>query len=135
MKCLLIDDDQDDQEFFKIALEEISVPVEITVTGEAAEILKLLKEGVYAPDYIFLDLRIPNLDGKTCLKQIREIETLRSSKIIIFTGSASIYNIQETRSLGADHYITKPSDINSLTSSLVAVFQHPDLPFLITPER
>lgn len=134
IKCLLIDDDDDDHELFAMAIKEVNHSFEYKLSKNGTESLNSLKETTStAPDYIFLDLNMPQLDGKKCLTQIREIEHLHKAKIVIFTASSNSKDIEEVSVLGASHYLIKPSNFQSLVTSLGSIFEQSDLPFLIEP--
>jgi CheY-like chemotaxis protein len=133
IKYVLVDDDDDDQLFFKIAIKDISLTFDHTYSKSSIEALSLLKDSAVRPDYIFLDLNMPLLNGKDVLQRVKEMEHLKSCKIVIFTGSSSRKEIEELNSLGVNHYLVKPNSIESLISALKSIFGEENPPFLIEP--
>ena len=57
--CFLIDDDVDDQEIFIMALDQLDIEFQCTVAHNGTEALQRLKKEAVLPDYIFLDLNMP----------------------------------------------------------------------------
>lgn len=121
--CLLIDDDLDDQEIFKLALQDVNDSVQCLTANDGAAGLQLLStlENL-TPHYIFLDLNMPRMGGKDCLTAIRNIPHLSEIPVIIYSTSSNPMDIRETKSLGASDYIVKQSDINSLKDILAQYF-------------
>ena len=117
--CFMVDDDLDDQEIFSIALDEIEQKVNCVFANDGIEaIQKLSNEPYFAPDYIFLDLNMPRMNGKQCLAEIKKIHRLSHIPVIIYSTSADNKFINETEQLGATAYFTKPSSISELAKKL-----------------
>jgi CheY-like chemotaxis protein len=121
--CLLIDDDLDDQEIFKLALQDVNDTVHFLTANDGAAGLQLLNTAEnLTPHYIFLDLNMPRMGGKDCLTAIRNIPHLSEIPVIIYSTSSDPRDIRETKSLGASDYIVKQFDINSLKDILSRYF-------------
>ncbi|WP_343303524.1 response regulator [Chitinophaga niabensis] len=121
--CLLIDDDLDDQEIFKLALQDVNDDVHFLTANDGAAGLQLLSAPEnLTPHYIFLDLNMPRMGGKDCLTAIRNIPHLSKTPVIIYSTSSDPRDIRETKSLGASDYIVKQFDINSLKDILAQYF-------------
>ena len=115
---LLIDDDEDDRELFQIALNELEKPVKYTGCDNCSKALEMLEKCIITPDYIFLDLNMPQMGGKQCLAKLKENAKLLHIPVIIFSTSGDPRDIEETRKLGAIDFITKPSRTSELTKIL-----------------
>jgi CheY-like chemotaxis protein len=63
-----------------------------------------------------LDLNLPKSDGNDVLKAIRETEDLRDVPVVILTSSDSPKDRDAAERLGANGYITKPSDLDEFLS-------------------
>lgn len=121
--CFLIDDDPDEHEIFEIALKGVSMPVQLCTATNASEILERLTLGkAIIPDYIFLDLNMPLMDGKQFLSEIKKHPVLKKIPVIIYSTSFEEKDIEETKKLGAVAYITKPARIHTLTKALSDFF-------------
>jgi DNA-binding response OmpR family regulator len=60
------------------------------------------------PRLVILDVMMPELDGYTVLKKMREDKDLSSVPVIIYTGKSYPTDEKKARSLGANSYIVKP---------------------------
>jgi CheY-like chemotaxis protein len=126
--CLLIDDDLDDQEIFALALSKIRFDFDCTVANNGLEALKRLENSSELPDYIFLDLNMPRMNGKECLKELKRSVRLRSIPVVIYSTSSSLSDINDTKQLGAKEFIIKPFSLAELIEKLENFFQkQPDL--------
>src|SRR6476620_10740626 len=75
----------------------------------AAEALKRCREGV---DLVLLDYRLPDADGLTVLKQIKEADP--DTLVILLTAYASVDNAVEAMKHGAYHYANKPFNVDEI---------------------
>lgn len=129
INCLVIDDDADDRDIFEIALEESDSPFSLTAIDSSLKALEALSAGSTVPDFIFLDLNMPLLSGKECLREIRNIDTLEHVPVVIYSTSSYIKDIEETKMLGANHFLSKTPDIRRLSEILSELFSGKDLPY------
>ena len=122
--CYLIDDDIDDQEIFSLVLKSVNPSISCVVASDGIEaVSKLKKEVTFIPDYIFLDLNMPRMDGKECLQEIKKIERLRKTPVIIYSTSSEQNDVIETRNLGAADYLEKQSSVAELKKKLAHFFK------------
>jgi CheY-like chemotaxis protein len=85
---LIIDDDEDDVDLFKEALSEINRGIICISKSNGKVGLEYLKNsGKSLPQFIFLDLNMPFIDGKQFLKEVGKIERLAAIPVIIYTTS------------------------------------------------
>ncbi|HAK55433.1 MAG: sigma-54 dependent transcriptional regulator [Vicinamibacterales bacterium] len=76
-------------------------------TGQAG--LDLCHEGV---DLILLDYKLPDIDGLTILKRVRQSHP--DALVILLTAYSTIDSAVEAIKLGAYHYLSKPFDIDEV---------------------
>jgi CheY-like chemotaxis protein len=119
--CFLIDDDADDRESFKIALKEIDPKIECVLATSGEEGLKLLDEGSITPDYIFLDLNMPRMDGWECLREIKKRPNLKHIPVIIISTAECLKDRLELQQLEIARYITKPNTQGEFTKAVSKV--------------
>jgi DNA-binding response OmpR family regulator len=112
---MLIDDDPEDSMFFKEALAEVNANHDYRWIGSAVEALSFLNEPDTAiPDILFLDLNMPMMSGKACLKEIRAMEKYATMPIAIYSTSSADQDKLDTFAGGANIFVTKPSDYETL---------------------
>lgn len=117
LRCLLIDDDADDQDIFIMATESLDILIEVQTAINGVEGLEKLNTPVL-PDYIFLDLNMPRMNGKEFLKEIKRLPVLKEIPVFIYTTSSAEHDKEQTLALGAFDFITKPSSITILANTL-----------------
>ena len=119
---LLIDDDEDDHEFFREAINEIddSISCECTLNGDRVlEELKARKRSL--PDMIILDTNMPRLNGKQILQELKTDEGLKEIPVIMYSTFLSERDNREFMELGAACYLAKPSKVKDFMSNLESV--------------
>ncbi|WP_143306011.1 response regulator [Chitinophaga vietnamensis] len=122
--CLLIDDDLDDQEQFVLAMESLSHNIRCVMASDGEQGIRWLKEHRETlPDIIFLDLNMPRMTGKECLRAIRQLPHLSSVPVIIFSTSSEQRDMQETQQMGAAGYLVKYTSMNALVTALKKVIE------------
>jgi CheY-like chemotaxis protein len=116
---LLIDDDQDDRMLFSAALEHNKVPIHLeAVAGCDEAIENLSRFGNNLPDYILVDLNMPDVDGFECVEKIKVNCDWANLRIYIYSTSNSPVYVEKAREIGADGYIKKPIGFNDLCLAL-----------------
>jgi CheY-like chemotaxis protein len=124
MKCFLIDDDIDDQELFLMALEKVGRNIECTIANDGIHALEILRRNEeYVPDYIFLDVNMPRMNGLQTLAEIKKISALRSTDVIMFSTSSERAIIESSKQLGASKFEVKPTGLTALVNTLSSILQ------------
>lgn len=117
---LMADDDADDRQMTKEALEESRVLNDIGFVEDGEQLLDYLHHrGKYAassprPDLILLDLNMPRKDGREALAEIKRDPALRQIPIVVLTTSKAEEDIFRTYDLGVNSYVTKPVTFRGL---------------------
>ena len=124
LKILLVDDDEDDRQFFADALESLDMKTELVQLINGEECLEYM-EGHKddCPNLLFLDLNMPIMNGFQCLEQIRKDDVFKDVIIAIYSTSSAEKDIEDTFNKGANIYITKPSSFKDLKNSLKQVIK------------
>lgn len=123
MVVLNVDDDQEDRAFFCDALREIDPTITCLVAGSGMDALALLEKRSVLPDYIFLDINMPMMDGKQCLKVLKSIPRLEPIPIIMYSTSTDTREIKECYKLGAIDFLIKPHSFEKLINDLTSIFE------------
>ncbi|RJR41590.1 MAG: response regulator [Desulfobacteraceae bacterium] len=114
-RILLVEDDPKDVELILTALSEQDLAGDVAVVHDGVEALDYLyRRGPFAlrldvnPVVILLDLKLPRLDGKQVLKQLRSDERFSLIPVIILTSSREAGDLESVYRLGANSYVVKP---------------------------
>jgi two-component system response regulator HydG len=110
---LLVDDDPDVLRALGAYFERLGYDVAHAETGEAGlEAFERLR-----PDVVILDLHLPDVDGLTVLERVRA----QGGSVILLTGQGDIETAVRAMQLGAEHFLTKPVDLNHLAAAIARV--------------
>jgi CheY-like chemotaxis protein len=123
ISVLIVDDDADDKELFMEVIQEINSEIRLLSAADGQEALKVLEQAEQLPDFIFLDLNMPRMDGKECLKRIKSNERLKDIAVIIYSTSKLASDIEETQKLGATFFLTKPTKIEVMMATISFIIQ------------
>ena len=118
-KILVVEDEQNIYELIKFNLENNGYKV-IGVHDGAYAIEEIIKE---KPKLILLDLMLPNKDGITICREIRENAEIKKIPIIILTAKETEFDIVLGLEMGTYDYITKPFSIKELQARVKAVLR------------
>jgi signal transduction histidine kinase/DNA-binding response OmpR family regulator/CHASE3 domain sensor protein len=115
-KTVLIADD-DVRNIFSLtkALEQHKMKVLAATDGKEA--LQILKENP-SVDIVLMDMMMPEMDGYESTRQIRKIGAYKHLPILAVTAKAMMGDREKCIAAGASDYISKPVDIDQLTSLL-----------------
>ncbi|NBA86931.1 response regulator [Emticicia sp. CRIBPO] len=121
--CFLVDDDREDQEIFMMALEDVNYEISLRCFDDGVALLDTLhQKDEPLPQLVFLDLNMAKMNGKECLAALVNDETLSDIRIIIYSTSSNIKDINESKKLGAFDYIVKPASFDTLVTTLERIF-------------
>jgi CheY-like chemotaxis protein len=119
-KILVIDDEQSIRDLLDRLLRRKGYDVVLAESGRKG--LELFRRE--RPDVIVLDLKMPEMDGLTVLRQIRSLN--RSQPVIVLTGSRTAEMEQQVRALGVTEYIAKGFSLHLLGDALKRLLKTPD---------
>jgi CheY-like chemotaxis protein len=120
LKILQVEDDEDDRVLFSWALKKAGINAEIVYAYEGTECFKKLE--AYLPEVIFLDINMAGMNGKECLKLIREQKQFDTIPVIILTTSDHEADITETFQSGATLFVVKPFRAEDMVVLLKRIF-------------
>ena len=125
MQCLLVDDDLDDQEVFLMTLEKINKNIKCLTANNGAEALSLLTtQTSFVPDYIFLDVNMPKMNGIECLKNIKDLSHLSDCKVFMYSTTSETSVLEKSKKLGATDFIVKPPSVATLKQTLSKILDN-----------
>jgi CheY-like chemotaxis protein len=117
-KILLIEDDPNALEMLRFRFKKAGYEVAEALNGDEG-----LMKAMHQPDLIFLDVRIPKIDGWELCKILKNEPRTRHIPIVMLTGCSQPIQQEYGKICGADAYLTKPWDpkeLMDLTRRLMA---------------
>jgi CheY-like chemotaxis protein len=123
---LIVEDNPNDLELTLRVLKKSKAARAIQIVKDGAEALDyLFGRGRFArdlpplPKVIFLDLKLPKVDGMEVLRQIKAHERTRAIPVVMLTSSQQERDVVESYRLGVNSYIVKPVDFSKFADSIV----------------
>lgn len=118
-KILVVDDSATIREIVGDALKAQGFTVDEAADGEEG----LQKARATRPDVVILDLTMPKRDGLDVATDLRADPNTSSIKIIMLTTRDSEFDQMVGRELGADKYLPKPFDSQTLLDAVFGVLR------------
>ena len=112
--CLLVDDSATIRKAVRRMLEALNLGV--AEAGDGAEALEMLNAKPY--DAVILDWNMPVMDGITLLRHMRKNAALSAIPVIMSTTEQDLARIGEALEAGANEYLMKPYDKETLEVKL-----------------
>src|SRR5947207_3275257 len=107
-KVLIIDDEEGIRSSLRMIFEYEGFEVLLAANGPAG--LKMAERET--PDLVFLDIKMPQMDGLEVLKQIKAAEG--SPPVVILSGHGNVKTAVEATKLGAFDFIEKPPEADRI---------------------
>jgi CheY-like chemotaxis protein len=109
---LLVEDDEDDQTLFLMALKSVGKEVHCSTAENGKEALDKLRNLAVSPDLIFLDLNMPVMNGQEFLTEIKKDQSLDHIPVMVLSTSRHKSTIELTKELGAEEFFSKPENFD-----------------------
>ncbi len=141
MRILAAEDNKTNRLVFSKLVRNLNIELEFAENGlEAVE-----KWESFQPDLVFMDISMPQMDGKDATRRIREIEAQgpeRHTPIVALTAHAMSGDADDILAAGLDYYLTKPLRkaaiferiAEAAPKDVLPVFEE-DLPAVAAPEQ
>ena len=101
-KVFLIDDDFDDQEFFSIAVKKLNEMNECVFAKDGQFGLDMMhRDENFKPDFVFIDLNMPRMNGLECLEEIKKMDRFRNTPVYIYSTTDNPTTMEDSKKLGA----------------------------------
>lgn len=127
-QILLIEDNSAHAQLLQEAITELDgdVPFSLTLVPDGETAMQRLHERLNdpdapLPDLALIDLGLPGRDGCEIVEAIRAEPALQQLPVIIWTSSASAEDARRAYAVGANSYLTKPMDLDTLISQVKAL--------------
>ena len=109
---LLVEDNPNDAELTQRALRKINLGAKVTIARDGAEAIDYLMGNKPKPKVVFLDLKLPKIDGIEVLRRTRADSRTRSIPVVVLTSSQEERDISECYKLGVNSYVVKPVEFD-----------------------
>jgi CheY-like chemotaxis protein len=110
----LVEDNLADVQLTLDALRETKEPYHVTVSRDGAAALEHLRASADTPDLVILDLDLPRLTGHEVLAAMQADQSMRRIPVAVLSASSAAHDVEKAYDLGADHFLTKPVEIDQL---------------------
>ena len=115
-KVLVVDDEKEVSGFLASFLRRRNIKVFSATSAVAAlEIYKKEK-----PQVVFLDIVMPDMDGLTLLRKIKDID--KTSYAVMLTSKKSAAVMAEAKRLGAEAFLSKPVELSEIDRVVKNIF-------------
>lgn len=119
---LLVEDNPDDALLMQSAWRSAKIPNKLPLVTDGEQALNYLKgKGQFSdrdkypfPIAVFLDLKLPRVDGLEVLAEIRKDPDLQRLQVDVLSASIRSADVEKALELGANSYIVKPSRMDEL---------------------
>lgn len=123
---LLVDDNPHDVVLIRLAFRRVGIIDTIHLVKDGVEAMRYIKgEGAYAdrqqfptPTLVLLDLKMPLTSGFDVLEWVRQQPNLSNVVVVVMSGSRNDADIDRAYSLGANHYLVKPSRFEEMVKMM-----------------
>jgi phosphoribosyl 1,2-cyclic phosphodiesterase len=128
VKTVLIVDD--DPAILTVASKRLHAEGVRTMTAEnGADGLRMAKE--HRPDVVVLDLMMPGMHGYTLIQEIRNDPAQEHVRILVTSAKTYSSDIERTRRLGADRYLSKPYNLQEFWNTIAELLGETQRPFTV----
>ncbi len=115
LNILLADDDFDDCNFFKQALEALPLATQLKIVNDGEQLMNYLDDNAEKlPHVLFLDINMPRKNGLECLSEIKSNAKLKDLPVVILSTLNSQEKINSIFRIGGNVYVHKPGDFAQL---------------------
>jgi CheY-like chemotaxis protein len=122
-RILHVEDNPDDVMLMDLAFSRAGVPAKLHVVNDGDEAIAALQNGFSTggPVCVLLDVKLPRVSGLDVLAWIRSQPHLKRLPVILLTSSGQTSDINRAYDLGANSFLVKPPDLDSLTELMKTV--------------
>ena len=121
IKILLVEDDHDDVDLLKEALDDNNVAYSIDVITDGGLAADYIEKCSAFPDVVILDFNLPRVHGRELLKMIKSKPTFNSIPVVILTTSNAQQDIDFAYREGADNFLIKPTTVQGINVVISAI--------------
>lgn len=119
VRALVVDDVAENRDVLGALLRTLGVEVEVATNGREA----LAQIAATTPDIVFMDIRMPEMDGLEALDRLRAQEEGRTLKVVAVSASVLMHEQEEYLRVGFDAFIPKPFRMEAVCACLAELLE------------
>ncbi|OGI22956.1 MAG: hypothetical protein A2287_03305 [Candidatus Melainabacteria bacterium RIFOXYA12_FULL_32_12] len=119
-KIMYVEDDVDIQKVVRLSLEKIG-KFNVIICSSGKEALDTIPQE--KPDLILMDVMMPDMDGPTTFKRIRNTPEIADIPVVFMTAKAQVKEMTHYRELGVLDVIVKPFDPVTLPDTVKQIWE------------
>ncbi|GGC13948.1 hypothetical protein [Dyadobacter sediminis] len=121
---LLIDADDDDQQFFQMAVSDLPVPIKfLSFKDCSSAIAYLSSQSDRLPGYIFIDPDFPRIDWEECLGHLKILQGFGNPRIAAYSSRIPLHWQAELEHQGINKLIEKTGTISTLARQIESLLK------------
>jgi len=117
LRVLIVDDNRDGADALGMLVEALGHQTHVTYGGQQA----LEVATAFQPDLMLVDLLMPDIDGCSLVKQIRQVPAFAKTKIVAVTGQKDNEHKALAMRAGFDAFLVKPASLAEIRAVLESV--------------
>lgn len=129
MNVLFVEDNPDDAELTRRALQECKGCREIVHADSGLEAIRFIfcegehfgRDPARSPRMVLLDLNMPGLDGLEVLRRIKADIRTRAIPVVMLSSSREARDVRQSYELGANSYVVKPVEVDDYMRKVSAL--------------
>ena len=114
----LVDDDPDEEDFFRIALDFLGIDCDFKFFSSAPDFVSYIETAENLPDIVFVDMKMPKITGQELVRMVRDNPKFDSIQAVIYTAHISDREKEIMMTMGTFEFFIKPTEFAELTQML-----------------
>jgi len=127
VEILIVEDNPQDAELTIRALKKMNLATNILVAEDGEEALDIvfsrgiheMRKSMKPPKVIFLDLKLPKINGLEILKEIKTNPATKNIPVVVVSSSREDPDIKAAYEFGANGYVVKPVEFEAFSNSMI----------------
>ncbi|HUK04300.1 MAG TPA: response regulator [Burkholderiales bacterium] len=125
---LLVEDNPDDAELTRLALDRLGKYARVVVLGDGAQVMDYLADDLRVSQVrvIILDVKLPKMDGIQVLAKLKSGARTRSIPVVMLSSSTRGSDIAQCYEAGANSFVVKPVELDDYLDKISALARYWD---------
>ncbi len=121
---LLVDDSHSDRVLFREMLKEIDPRIKLESADDGVTaIMKLTADHAEIPDMIFMDMKMPRMNGVETLQAIKKYHFLEHIPVVMYSAGEMEEYQARAKELGASYCLKKSMDMHQSTDEIRIIIE------------